>query len=1316
MNTISSLGKKFFFSFLFLFACAIFGAMLIPSLISTTLGTSTVLKMINQQVNGEVKIQQVELGWFSSSQKFSNLQVYDAEKNPLLIVDQIEIPSSLLGLLWDRSIKFQFENLDLLLLSDQSRNSNLQNFLNPSIKLDKSNIHQTRLLGAKGFMSYTNQFLTLDLTGTTQNGEKGNFEVYVHLPELNQLSNETYLAQNQSDLKFYFKALDFPVIFIDEALTIKNQAWKGLALELLGENLDLESEKIPSNILLFKFDIQSPTFHSQLYTDLTRQRFQLTQPSHTTLLLNPSMWKNLKRAFNLKTNFEILAPTQAFLDIEKLSFEYEKNFKINFSTLVIDSSFKIDELTFNLNPKMQHLSLSKFETLVFSKGQSLAMDMKADFSHSSFSSPFTFQGQTQKFSDAQDLLLSLMTTSKVQIEFSKIPILFLDEIMGSDTLFNDILGPFAKLQLEAQPLSEKGLALNLELETDNLHIKNFQSQITDRTIVIQSDPFHYLLTNETIQKILHTRSIVLEKDISFFLDLDKAMIPHQKGLVDIEKSLISAHLHADQLKFEQLSLLGQIAFKNFVLKISGANLQNSLATLDAEIVHPHLILGKGGLVKIESALHFANHNLGVHEISAKFLSDVAEIATEIQLTPGFVQFTSPTKIAYQIEPNLLSQAGFSLNFRHMREPASISLVIQPPEKQTFAEILSSLKLSGLIAINHLVFEPHTAQKSVIEDLVIPWEVDAPANKISLNFTGKTTIGSSEKGNLEGVLYIKDWIENEKVNFKHSLVEAHLNLTSLPVAFLEAISGNPDLSILIGNSLNLALNTHFPLRHLERGDLEFKVRGEDLLASGSFKISENTILASPQPPLLASYTLTPERFDILKESYPHLGSLRLKNPSTIKISLADLSAPIALDRWTETKFTVSVDINKIRLSDVKTKHTLELENILAAVVSTKLENDVQFSFTAQEKDLKGNQAQISASGEIQDPLKQVKLFDIEKLKLKLKVDGQNLPLALLNQIFFSSTAIDQIVAVFGPTPSIHLEAAIHHFTGDINTQIDGSQGKANFTGTLNKGILTLQKDFTLEAALTPTLNTLIFEKNIPFLAGITRSSSPLSIFVAKEGFSASLREQNINSLHISGGRLDLGQVEFKAKSPLATTLSILHTQKMDKMTVWFTPLYFNVAQGTLNIERMDMLVLDRYPLAIWGKINFIKDKVKMFLGLSSTALAQAFNAQGLDKTFMLPLPISGTLKSASIDKKKATSHITSVVAKGKGAQGKLFGTFLDLTSGGYKAEPIPPSITIPLPWEGTENYQKMEKGEMKTDKSGLSIEKEAKNLFNSIFDN
>ena len=279
--------------------------------------------------------------------------------------------------------------------------------------------------------------------------------------------------------------------------------------------------------------------------------------------------------------------------------------------------------------------------------------------------------------------------------------------------------------------------------------------------------------------------------------------------------------------------------------------------------------------------------------------------------------------------------------------------------------------------------------------------------------------------------------------------------------------------------------------------------------------------------------------------------------------------------------------------------------------------------------------------------------------------------------------------------IHLknkaEALIGHiFDGDITFQktgmngllkadINGQNGKYFIDGQLKQNIFTLNQPFKADIQVTPELAKHVLKDLMPSLGEMERSEKPVALMISPIGFSLPIDAVSMQQIQIGEAAVDFGKVIFNGHGELGSFLELFKVAPHDDLTIWFTPIYMQMADGILQVKRTDLLMMEEYHLAAWGKIDFPNDKVRLIAGLTGSALEKALNIS-LDKDYMMQLPIKGKVGEAAIDKKKATSRFTALIAQDKGPHGKLFGTFLNLTDGTYSEEKPPEPTTSPYPWE------------------------------------
>src|SRR5438128_5829415 len=72
---------------------------IIPSLLSTSWGTSLVSQIINHSIPGKVSFRNISLGWFSR-QKIESLTLSGSHGDPILAIKELDSDASLLALLF----------------------------------------------------------------------------------------------------------------------------------------------------------------------------------------------------------------------------------------------------------------------------------------------------------------------------------------------------------------------------------------------------------------------------------------------------------------------------------------------------------------------------------------------------------------------------------------------------------------------------------------------------------------------------------------------------------------------------------------------------------------------------------------------------------------------------------------------------------------------------------------------------------------------------------------------------------------------------------------------------------------------------------------------------------------------------------------------------------------------------------------------------------------------------------------------------------------------------------------------------------------
>lgn len=293
----------------------------------------------------------------------------------------------------------------------------------------------------------------------------------------------------------------------------------------------------------------------------------------------------------------------------------------------------------------------------------------------------------------------------------------------------------------------------------------------------------------------------------------------------------------------------------------------------------------------------------------------------------------------------------------------------------------------------------------------------------------------------------------------------------------------------------------------------------------------------------------------------------------------------------------------------------------------------------------------------------------KLDFSAQVDIEQLP-------------IDQnLDEILGPKLDLFASITMQEGSGPIDLTIATENLEATIHGFFSKDVLTLQEPLIAHLNLTENMSEhLLKNAGSLFLNGIS-NTDPIVLRVEPEGFSLSLN-QPIEHLTIAKGSLDLGRCKCHNNEALAAMIGILKRDRLgdyNTTRVWLTPFEFSVANGIIQTGRVDALLANTIHVCTWGKIDLLRDKLDMTLGLTETTLRRSFKIKNLPKEYVLTVDLSGSTIAPEIQKANAAAKIATLIGNQKlekrGALGSLASIFLT-----PKVEENIPEPIHPLPWD------------------------------------
>ena len=132
-----------------------------------------------------------------------------------------------------------------------------------------------------------------------------------------------------------------------------------------------------------------------------------------------------------------------------------------------------------------------------------------------------------------------------------------------------------------------------------------------------------------------------------------------------------------------------------------------------------------------------------------------------------------------------------------------------------------------------------------------------------------------------------------------------------------------------------------------------------------------------------------------------------------------------------------------------------------------------------------------------------------------------------------------------------------------------------------------------------------------------------------------------------------------------------------MDVWFTPLFFSLHDGLLTTSRIDFLIDQTIHICTWGNIDYLSDRLDMYVGLPAETLQQSFGIEQLPADYVMKIALRGTMKKPKLATHAAAAKIAALLAAQKSSQNWLSSGILGIF--GEIDSNVPPPHR-PFPWE------------------------------------
>ena len=1266
------------------------GIACLPTLMSTDWGRKQTLNWMNRSIPGKVEIRHLDLHW-GKGQVIEGFLLKDPEGQTIVEIERFATE----GTLWQLMNKnlclgfTQVSELNAIIVTDQKGETNLQRALgiqsSPLTFLPPSNIILSDVnIESDLFTPY--RPLSVHLQGFTQQEDlKGSFDIDLSLNGLFAADWEKFKHEAQhyfsmegsKEAKIQARVKNFPVDLIDRLVALQNPHLNGLFHALLGDRLNLNLDKDPSDEgLAFHLSVLAPLLQGEMKGIIKEDTLALKTPAIFHFDLTPS-------AINpfFQETFQLMNPSRLEVMISTLTLPlnfFNQEAASDPCLMGLNTELKLPETNLNISPLgplkilnlQAHLTSQPCDKLIRVAiiGQAQQGPDSAPFDLH-FTSSIDKPGHFSQF--MQQIHQSMHST----LTIAHFPLQILPFFQHSE--WSERMGSYVNAQLDVHSKDKDKWIGILSFQTPSVVLKEARLSIGKEITLLSPAQFNWTLPYDGLSSLLKHERFVLDQ-------------PHPLSLM-IKQLQLSLD-HPETLKLQLESTLSHVRFPKFfdgsMIQLDHLNLQ--LDGRDLNHFHSHL-MGQVSIFTPEGILsplfpepltfkQISDWKIGKERAiemphgQLQVYNSIAHAQVEARLSDSkTLELTQPAQIHYTLTPS-----GFqALNLLHhqewpiLREAMTADLSIDPTEFKLHSFSLSDLRLQGLMKLSKMAFRDSSGNLPVLENVSMPWVVDVPRNNIYTDVKGVIHSRKEEKPSQISA-HLQFRLVSPHYDLAHTQTEIRMNFAGMPTSILSIFFKTPDLNPIIGSIIDLNLRAFFDPTKTKPGYWDLVLDSTHFHAEGRFKLDGNATIYEEHKLPTFRLTITPESYQYLKRLWALQEDLQLTAPIMISGFFSKFNFPLRAAWANQGIFDFHLSTSPIQWHNTLAP-TWHLESRLS---TENLKDHVNFWAQVH------SQTPLTLEGAVTNLFSSSnQLHPWQEMGLRAKLTGQHLtPIFLQKFLFLNLEQKQKLQALFGETLDVSAHCQLRNLNGPVQALIKGAQGYIQMEGLVKEGVLTLTKPLEGAVQMTPLFSQTFLAPNIPLLSTAVGADNPITFTIDSSQFSCPLVPFQLDQVNIGKGQLHLGKIHFRNEGELHSTLSLIRPLADPHLMIWFTPIYLDLHHGILSLKRFDLLVGHDYTLANWGSINLLTHQANFILGLSAPTLRYAFGIQGLDENYILQIPLHTANGKVEIDKKKATTRISSLVAQTHGgSKGKLLGSILD-TVLADKGEPYPPPTTHPFPWQ------------------------------------
>lgn len=951
-------------------ACVAFIVLaLLPTIASSSWGKEKLLSIANSQIPGNIAVEELSVNWMGP-QEISGMVLKDPEGAPILSLKRGVTQSSLFRLLWNRAAtgSFEIESLNGTLSTDAAGNTNFEKALNKDCCAPKSSeLVKPVVVNFKNVNAIVNldtrnqQPLTLRITGETQqNTLSGTFVVDAELRgvdvkrlrHFDQKMLDELRASPDVELKVNADIANLPVSLLDQIIALKQPDFAGVLPELLGQqlNLTLRQKATPQGVD-FVLNAQSPLLAAAVEASLAND-ISLAKPATVTLKITPKLIDKLAAITHTPSPWRLQSPTSAQLVIEQFRLplnvmEGKTLSSLDLTQIALQAKLTLQQATLTGGGVLGTIDvqqlLATLQTEAGSKKATLNILGEAKQNNQPFKINMAATiDKPAKWKDLQNIQKQFT----VDGEIKGLPVAALDAHLGMNGKISQAIGNTAELGFSLNTLQNKPIA-TIRLASDYINIPNISFWVGDELSLVKPAKANIHLSPAFINQIVFAGDAdapQLQEPSSMEINIHKFSMPlaspdasNQNSLLDA--TTLEADIGVSQLLVDHIPSLGNVALKDFILRIDGKSVANAkcsatctLSQLNTEglindILGPQTTFTSSAMLRLTAddntpfidAFDVQIINDLLQKIDLHWAIDTSSHALKIDVRSPHINGTAHLKYDQGIslgDPNQpavfdlnLTPNGYAALRNLLNEDAAADFKLAEPARVTMrlkslnmprdaatgtlpywkSAIGADISIDRLVGIDRIT--QHQVTLNDIQGQIVSQDI-SQHTAFNMKAEGQTTNGKSTTLNIVGALE-RGFNSDGSINHHDLSLSLDATVDNLPIPLLCQLAClNPSmyqkLDALIGPTLDAKIKAQLQQMN---GPVYVDLKGKNgrtildaRLTNGNMTLNNNFYAELNATPQLGQY--------VLQDVIPFLsGMIGSDQPLKLAIAKEGFSLPV-----------------------------------------------------------------------------------------------------------------------------------------------------------------------------------------------------------------------------------------------------------------------------------------------------------------------------------------------------------------------------------------------------------------------------------------